>query len=279
MIMVQLHSYDDVAKHFKSARNKTKGKAVGTWGRIYEDWSGYVLAVKGTPLFRFYADNTVEVIASLDDIESRSLTMGQALHRKVGLSWVKISSGNYRLRVRSAECADKYWYYGNKGQDWNVYRVYKGLKVSLTTGKALNPIDISKATEIPEVRKQWLKDLKAFKLHVKTCAKLGVIDKLIATEASKFQSREVQLSAKYVNWDSGEALNRLSYEIKEQRASPELMSQLIRTITKYRTHRGAQELETKRVVTLMTDELNRLLKRHSQRIRLMYGVYGEYKED
>ena len=159
---MQLNSYDTVRDLFGKARDKAKGKPVGSNWRVFQDGDEYTLYCHGTMFGRFLPDNTFRFCYT-----GQNQYMPPAvytMHKIMPVAMVRRSKAHYRVHV--------------KDKDTGVYpqtegfKLYDGLVLDLTTRLMIRYTE-PKLVVDAAARTKWLRQLRALKRHLHTIAKLG----------------------------------------------------------------------------------------------------------
>lgn len=173
-----LKSYEDVAMWFARAKNKTNGRPLNNFLRVTQDGSrNFVFNVAVyrdmPPLGRLTPYNVFEF--TLDNPKWISNSLSMALHRVLPLMWERKAKDLWRVGCLTGPYGTAASY-----RDWrdNACEYFPGIKFDLTDGKCLNPRTPLLERVVPEVRTQWLRDLRWYKRQVLLRVKLGVYDNL-----------------------------------------------------------------------------------------------------
>lgn len=159
---MQLNSYDTVRDLFGKARDKAKGKPVGSNWRVFQDGDEYPLYCHGTMFGRFLPDNTFRFCYTGENQYMPPAVY--TMHKIMPVSMVRRSKGHYRVHV--------------KDRDLGVYpptegfKLYDGLVLDLTTRLMVRYTE-PKLVVDAAARTKWLRQLRTLKRHLHTIAKLG----------------------------------------------------------------------------------------------------------
>ena len=159
---MQLNSYDTVRYLFSKARNKDKGKPVGSNWRVFQDGDEYALYCHGTMFGRFLPDNTFRFCYT-----GQNQYMPPAvytMHKIMPVMMVRRSKGHYRVHVKDRTTQ---FYPPTDG-----FKLYDGMVLDLTTRLMVRYTE-PKLVVDAAARTKWLRQLRATKRHLHTIAKLG----------------------------------------------------------------------------------------------------------
>lgn len=159
---MQLNSYDTVRDLFSKARNKDKGKPVGSNWRVFQDGDEYTLYCYSTMFGRFLPDNTFRFCYT-----GQNQYMPPAvytMHNIMPISMVRRSKGHYRVHVKDRVTQ---FYPQTVG-----FKLYDGLVLDLTTRLMVRYTEPNMVVDAA-ARTKWLRQLRTLKRHLHTIAKLG----------------------------------------------------------------------------------------------------------
>ena len=159
---MQLNSYDTVRDLFSKARNKDKGKPVGSNWRVFQDGDEYTLYCYSTMFGRFLPDNTFRFCYT-----GQNHYMPPAvytMHKIMPVSMVRRSKGHYRVHVKDRVTQ---FYPQTVG-----FKLYDGLVLDLTTRLMVRYTEPNMVVDAA-ARTKWLRQLRTLKRHLHTIAKLG----------------------------------------------------------------------------------------------------------
>lgn len=201
-----IRNYADAEIYYSHCRTPSKGKRFRNWGRIYKMDGFYSFRLvynskDHKEFLRIYKNDIAEFIVDPTTIQAWAHTLVGHLYNALPFALYRKSTGIYRIAhlQEMADYADQHpnerfpvwpaWDFLRKG-DAGYY--FNGIKYDLKTGKCLNPLlAIAKPEANPDIRKQWLRDLKAFKLGFKARTKLGVMDTVATSVYNKVQQNRI----------------------------------------------------------------------------------------
>jgi hypothetical protein len=164
---MQLDSYDTVRDLFGKARDRAKGKPVGSNWRLFQDGDEYALYCQGQIFGRFLPNNTFRFCY---DPAAYMTPMVYTSHRVLPVAVIRRSKGHYRLHVK------------DKGTEvypqTNGFKLYDGAVLDLTTHLMVRYVEPQMVVD-PDARTVWLRQLRATKRHLHTMAKLGAFTAMI----------------------------------------------------------------------------------------------------
>lgn len=183
-----INTYKCAARLFATARSAKAGKPIRSWGRLFKVGDNFELKVSNysETVCTITPDDKIIFNLSPERLRFISNTLSYCLSDVVPLEIMRIGKGRYRIDhvVGLLNKVSNHSASGSSISKWFILKkespeVYEGITFDLKTGECLNPRkDIFKSVNT-EVRKQWVKDLRAFNLRIKTLDKLGVLDTLI----------------------------------------------------------------------------------------------------
>lgn len=159
---MQLNSYDTVRAAFGTARDKAKGKPVGSNWRVFQDGDEYALYCHGTMFGRFLPNNTFRFCYT-----GQNQYMPPAvytMHKIIPVAMVRRSKGHYRVHVKDRATQ---FYPQTEG-----FKLYDGLVLDLTTRLMVRYTEPNMVVDAA-ARTKWLRQLRTLKRHLHTIAKLG----------------------------------------------------------------------------------------------------------
>jgi hypothetical protein len=213
-----------------------KSRSMRLW---YTEGDVYVYCYQ-TRLFRLTQDH-VELVADAPDLKLLSQTLHATLPKvfKPPMFLERESNGTYSIRFAG-----------------NTTPVFKGMKFRWDTGECVNSPAWANGIEIPEVRRQWLRDMRAYKRKVKSMERLGVIS------MDDFDTR------RYYNLDPhrGQVIARLVSDIKNGTVD----NDLLKDIVMFASTRMYYHREKVNVIECVDHVFSKL----SMHLRREYGVFG-----
>ena len=159
---MQLNSYDTVRDLFGKARDKAKGKPVGSNWRVFQDGDEYALYCHGSLFGRFLPDNTFRFC--YDRTAQYMPPATYAVHRIMPILVVRRSKGHYRVHVKDR--VTQFF------PQTNGFKLYEGMVLDLTTRLMVRYTE-PKLVVDDAARTKWLRQLRTTKRHLNTIVRLG----------------------------------------------------------------------------------------------------------
>ena len=176
---MQLNSYDTVRDLFATARDKAKGKPVGSNWRVFQDGDEYPLYCHGTMFGRFLPNNTFRFCYTGENQYMPPAVY--SMHKIMPVMIVRRGKAHYRVHV--------------KDRDLGVYpptegfKLYDGMVLDLSTRLMVRYMEPKMVVD-DAARTKWLRQLRATKRHLHTIVRLGgftaMLDKLVATDVLRW---------------------------------------------------------------------------------------------
>ena len=270
-------SYADFAADYKRCRNAEKGRPIKGWCRLFKEDSDYVVKVRrwrssDAPLFRVSPDEIVTFSMPLDNLLQNAQTIVSSLYRVIPFSLERKRKGIYALGG-THQISDGL---GNYPAYFQWLRTeapenFTNIRFNLVTGECLNAQPNLIDSMIPEVRRQWLRDVKRYKKGLKARAKIGalqghmtkVLDALTSPAGRPWELR--------YEWNSklGQrgTLQHIVECMRSEEYPPDLLYLLVATTSI--PYRGS-ELNDKMVL----ENVDKIFDAHSLQLRTIYGVFG-----
>ncbi len=247
----QFKSYEDVAKFYHGCRNPIRGKPYKKWGRILVIPEGFELAAYGVIFARITPNNRLTFVISADEAKaSIAITLNTCLYRMFPLMWERVGKARYKvIHVSQTKTSGTHL-------NWKQLRIdapeyFEGITFDLATGECVNAKPNIKENLIPEVRIQWIRGLRAFKIKAKAMIRLGLFNREVVKPAS---------NVCYFNPSKA-----FCDGVRNGVVSSELINYFLR---KYHNRYN------------MYDEFDRFCSDHSLQARKLFGVFGQaYKEE
>lgn len=173
--MTVIRSYKDASEHMQKAKDRAKGKPLGTNFRLYDAPSSGGIAVHTKGGYRPFAiitpDNTL-TIESVDMV-SPSSAIVYSLHKNFPFYTYLVSRGHYRLlpELQQDGSGHPMFDFANANKD-SGYRLMPGLSIDLETLTA-NDYEEFKYDIDPDLNKVYRAGLSSVKRTLKTMCKLG----------------------------------------------------------------------------------------------------------
>jgi hypothetical protein len=205
------------------------------------------------------SDNILTFIATDRTIRRQQYTLSGSFRSFLPVHFFNFDKGRYRVVHETA--VPKKQIKGYDGEvfehpDWIALRkcgqeYFQHLKLDLCTGKIINPKDMA-----PDVnddrRKEWLRNLKAYRLRLRAMARVGAFD-------------NIEVARSYRSWWDGTQLNKLAEAIMSQDFSPETMKLLT-------DRTGAYKYRNMPRSVAVVDVFESAVKSNSRDMRLHLGV-------
>lgn len=169
------HSYKDVEQWFDKRRSKSKlSRPFGRFLISLEEDRFRVTDInnhrsQSIVYGDLTQDNKFTFKLTLTDLHRLGFG-GQRLFTMLPLHFSRMGAGKFGVKYSKEEITTYV-----RISDTNEY--FCGIAFDIQAGKCLNPKRPYSDRVIPEMRRQWLRDVKAFKQHIKTCERLGVFNK------------------------------------------------------------------------------------------------------
>jgi hypothetical protein len=232
-----------------------------TFGRLHvnEEHTEITFSVHDDKICTITSDNVLTFIATDKTIRTQQYTLSSSFRSFLPVHFINFDTGKYKVchegttPKRRVMSYDGQYYEFN---DWNALRksgqeYFQHLKLDLCTGKIINPKDM--APDVNEDRrKEWLRNLKAYRLRLRTMARIGAFDNVVRERS-------------YHNWWDGTHLNKLADAIMAQDFSPEAMQLVIARM-------GAWKYRTVPPGEAVVDVFESAVKSNSRDMRLHLGV-------
>jgi hypothetical protein len=232
-----------------------------TFGRLHvnKEHTEITFSVHDDKICVVSSDNILTFIATDKAIRRQQYTLSSSFRSFLPVRFFNFDKGRYRvvhdsaMPKRTGTCYDGKTFVYN---DWRALRksgqeYFQHLKLDLCTGKIINPKDMA-----PDVndgrRKEWLRNLKAYRLRLRAMARVGAFD-------------NVERERTYHSWWDGTQLNKLAEAIMAQDFSTETMKLLTARI-------GAYKYRTMSPGEAVVEVFESAVKSNSRDMRLHIGV-------
>lgn len=226
---------DAIAKGRDKVSRPMKSRAMRLW---YTQGDIHVVCYN-TLVCKLKPDH-IEMLMEVGQLRSLSQTLPQTLPKvfKPPMFVERENNGTYSIRFAG-----------------NTTPYFQGMKFRWDTGECTNSPSWANGSEIPEVRRQWLRDMRAYKRKVKSMERLGAlgVDTNVGTRWGMDRHRE-------------EIISKLVRDIKSNTIDPRLIW-LMYEYAKARTYYHRQ------AVTI-ADCVDHVFSKHSTELRREYGVFG-----
>jgi hypothetical protein len=268
-------TYQEFYDDFKRCRRPELGRPIKQWCRLYKDGRDFVVkqvswgSGPNHPLFRVSPDNIITFELPLERLLTHSHTITSSLWRIVPVSIERKRKGIYAIagtNTPAAQQAQRFDYVSKQGAEY-----FRGIQFNLLTGECLNAQPDMMDTVIPEMRKQWLRDVKRFKKGLKIRAKMGALQgfiRIVATERAN-AATSWTYNATIPKWEHPDVTQQVLECLRTEEYTPEILKLLVQTV---RTGwRSGPEITDQMVL----DHVDLVFDQHSLHFRKAYGVFGE----
>jgi hypothetical protein len=270
-------TYYDVATDFKRCRTASKGRPIKGWCRLFKDGDDYSIrqrtgwgSNRGTvELCRIHPDNTVTFTMPLEELLRHTHTIVSSLWRVLPVTIERKRKGVYKIAGTNNQELQK----SSRAYDWisnYAPEYFAGIKFDLLSGECLNAKPDMLDTIIPEMRKQWLRDLKRFKRGLKARAKVGALQGHIdaitqeITDGNQWSVRhEYETMLR-----TPKSVEHLLECMRTEQYPPEILRMFVGTVG---LTWGQREITNQIVLS----NVDNLFDKHSLTLRKAYGVFGE----
>lgn len=246
-------SYAKVEDFYNKGRKLEKGRRINAVFSIVKrpNSLGYTVKVGNQMFMEFSPDNKVVFVLPNHMVRNYAHSIVSTVSRYFPFHLKRVGIGRYKIG------------YGNTYKDWsaNATDYVQGLNFSLSTGACLNPQAPAEERVIPEVRTQWLRDLRVWKKGIKARSKMGIfvgIKDALAKDGMHY------------NVMYGESFHkRVTEAIKTNTFPHDLMQDFVK-----HTIRWAFRADQITGIHIL-DEIETYLKAHSYDLRCEYGVFSD----
>ena len=248
-------SYAKVEDFYNKGRKLSAGRRVNAVFsiNIRPNGLGYSVKVGSHNFMEYLPDNTVVFVFPNHMIRNYAQSIVSTLTRyfpfvikRVGMGRYKIGYGHTFLYKQWLATATDY---------------VQGLSFSLSTGACLNPQAPAEERIIPEVRTQWLRDVKVWKKGIKARSKMGIfvgIKDALAKDGMHY------------NVSYGGSFHKRAVEaIKTNTFPHDLMQDFVKGTIRWAFR--ADQITGANIL----DEIETYLKTHSYDLRCEYGVFSD----
>jgi hypothetical protein len=232
-----------------------------TFGRLHvnKEHTEITFSVHDDKVCVISKDNIVTFIATDKTIRRNQHTLSGSFRTFLPVHFVYFDTGRYKIAHDSAMPKKQGTYYDGRTfeyNDWKALRkcgqeYFQHLKLDLCTGKIINPKDMAPDVN-DERRKEWLRNLKAYRLRLRAMARIGAFD-------------NVERERSYHTWWDGAQLNKLAEAIMAQDFSPETIQLLTARL-------GAWKYRTMIPGDAVVEVFESAVKSNSRDMRLHLGV-------
>jgi hypothetical protein len=246
-------SYAKVEDFYNKGRKLSVGRRVNAVFsiNIRPNGLGYSVKVGNHNFMEYLPDNTVVFVFPNHMIRNYAQSIVSTLTRHFPFLLKRIGMGRYKVA------------FGREYKDWsaNLTDYYSGISFGLSTGACLNPKEPVAERLIPEVRTQWLRDVRVWKKGIKARSKMGVFIS-IKDDLTKDQT--------HYNISYGESFcKRVTEAIKTNTFPHDLMQDFVKGTIRWAFRANSV------TATDILDSIESYLKAHSYDLRAEYGVFGD----
>lgn len=246
-------SYGHVQEFYNKGRKLEKGRKVNAVFsiNIRPDNLGYSVKVGNQTFMECLPDNTVVFVFPNHMIRSYAQSIVSTLSRHFPFNLKRVGVGRYKVGF---------------GRDYKQVEAsltdyYNGISFDLSTGACLNPKEPVAERLIPEVRTQWLRDIKLWKKGIKARHKMGVFVGI----KDALTKEDMHYNVVY-----GESFcKRVVEAIKTNTFPHDLMQDFVKKTIRWAFR--ADQITAAHIL----DEIEAYLKTHSYDLRAEYGVFGD----
>lgn len=247
------NSYSDLVALWKTCRNKEKGKPLTTGHRLHLEGDKFTIAYVGHPIAHITPDNTIELVNG---------KLSVALYRLLPILVMRHGTNKYRvdhINTVKTQPDYSYWMAFDEFRSEAHPQYYEGIKFNLLTGECLNRLPDLKHRAIPEVSRQWKRDIRAWRKGWTVRQRMGVTE---GYEREIVNQEHNTLIHSLLNQPHKTRLERVVGYIKAQDFSVEAYV--------YLRHYGSMYNPN-----LDVDAgVDYLLNRYRDELRHIYGVFG-----
>ena len=220
--------YDSLWKLALQSRDpRGKGKYINSWLRLKLDNGEPCLMIYDKEFMRVGKDNIATVQVDTKDVWRSPSVYVSALEKWIPFMIMRHRTGIYRIMHKLKVLEHMKEFVGTKIYAWTMYEkilrqgqvVCKGLRFDLNTGELLNPNtdhEPTRCVEHKDKRKEWRKNITAFKKQLRTRLRLGVVETMLDKIRNADTTRclnVIETHAKLLGrWDSDE-YGSLRYQV------------------------------------------------------------------
>jgi len=269
---VNLTSYQDCVALFNTCRSEKKGKPLPAGYRMHKHNDLYTVSCGNIRLFEIDETDTVTFTMSTQELLDINTSLVCVLFKIIPLMLQRKRKGIYTL----AESCFSVSYMGSnfthipKYDASKTLEYFKGIQFNLPTRTCLNPRPDLLDTVIPEVRKQWLRDVKRFKKGLKARAKVGALQGYIEEVAEERKANNFgnwRYAQNLPKWDSPEITQQVLECLRTEEYPPNLLKLLVQTT-------ALSWNQTKPTDSMVLANVDTVFNTQSTHYRSSYGVFG-----
>ena len=183
--------YDSLYKlALKSRDPSNNGKFINSWLRLKIDNEEPHLIIYGKKFMSVGKDNIATVHVDTNDVWHSPSVFVSAVSNWIPFMIERHRTGIYRIMHKIEILREGKVFKGSNSYPWNVEShilkhgqvICKGLRYDLKMGKLLNPNtdhEPKRCVEDTDKRKEWRKNITAFKKQLRTRLRIGAVDTMI----------------------------------------------------------------------------------------------------
>lgn len=164
------NNYSDLVALWQTCRNKEKGKPLNTGHRLLLAGEKFIITYNSYPIAHITPDNIVELVND---------RLSVALYKTLPILVMRYGQDKYRVdHTNKAKTRDThdYWLDFNEFKSEAHPQYFEGIRFNLLTGECVNRLPDLKYRAIPEVSRQWKRDITAWQRGWKVRQRMGVTE-------------------------------------------------------------------------------------------------------
>lgn len=162
------NNYSDLVALWQTCRNKEKGKPLNTGHRLLLAGEKFIITYNSYPIAYITPDNIVELVND---------RLSVALYKTLPILVMRYGQDKYRVdhtsKAKTRDTHD-YWLDFNEFKSEAHPQYFEGIRFNLLTGECVNRLPDLKYRAIPEVSRQWKRDIGAWQKGWKVRQRMGV---------------------------------------------------------------------------------------------------------
>lgn len=245
-------NYATLDTFFRSGRKPEQGRKINAVFIVKKNTlgDGYMVEACGKPFMIYSSNNIVTFVLPVNQIRSYAQSIVSTLSRHFPFQLKRIGVGRYDVA-----------YVKRHNSTGNYADYYQGIAFNLGTKECINAKAPPEERVIPEVRTQWLRDVKLWKKGIKARSKMGVFVGI----KDKLAKENLHYHVAY-----GETFcKRVIDAIKTNTFPHDLMTDFVKGTIRWAFR--ADQITNENIL----DEIESYLKTHSYDLRCEYGVFGD----
>ena len=247
------NNYSDLVALWQTCRSKERGKPLNTGHRLLLAGEKFIITYNSYPIAYITPDNIVELVND---------RLSVALYKTLPILVMRYDQDKYRVdHTNKAKTRDThdYWLDFNEFKSEAHPQYFEGIRFNLLTGECVNRLPDLKYRAIPEVSRQWKRDIGAWQRGWKVRQRMGVTE---GYERDILALEHIALVRAILDQPHEERLREVVKCIKEQDFSVGAYE--------YLRHYGAMYNPNLDVEA----GLKALFGRYRDDLRKIYGVFG-----